>query len=44
VHADDGRVRVEVAAPAGVDVGEWKRRITERLEQRGIAVERVEVT
>jgi hypothetical protein len=43
VHADDGRVRVEIAAPAGADAGHWRERIEARLAARGIEVERVEV-
>jgi hypothetical protein len=44
VHADHGRVRVEVAAPAGADPAEWRRRIGERLEARGLIVEHIDVT
>jgi hypothetical protein len=41
VHADDGRVRVELNAPAGTDVAAWKARLHERLERRGVAVDEV---
>jgi hypothetical protein len=44
VHADDGRVRVELSAPAGTDTEEWRQRLEGRLAARGIAVERVDVT
>jgi hypothetical protein len=43
VHADEGRVRVEIATPAGVDAEEWRQRIEARLAQRGIEVERLDV-
>ncbi len=44
VHADGGRVRVEIDAPAGADREEWKARISERLARSGLDVEHVEVT
>ena len=44
VHADDGRVRVEIAAPPGANPEEWRARIGERLAARGLAVEHVIVT
>jgi hypothetical protein len=44
VHADHGRVRVEITAPAGADPTEWRRRITACLEERGLAVQHVDVT
>ncbi len=44
VHADEGRVRVELATPPGADPEEWRRRITERLSARGLTLDRVEVT
>ena len=43
VHADDGRVRVELDAPSGTDVGAWKARLEERLAQRGVDVDEVDV-
>jgi hypothetical protein len=43
VHADDGRVKVELRAPQGADPAEWKTRIEGRLAARGIDVEGVEV-
>jgi hypothetical protein len=43
VHSDEGRVRVELDAPAGVDTAAWKERIASRLEQRQLDVEDVEV-
>ncbi len=44
VHADDGKVRVEVSAPSGADPAEWRRRIDARLREQGLDVESVEVT
>jgi hypothetical protein len=44
VHADAGRVRVELDAPTGTDVAAWKAKLEERLERRGVAVEEVTVT
>jgi len=44
VHADEGRVRVELATPPGCDPAEWRRRIEARLVARGIAVDAIEVT
>jgi hypothetical protein len=43
VHADGGRVRVELNAPAGTDVAAWRTRLHERLEQRGVTVDEVTV-
>jgi hypothetical protein len=44
VHADAGRVRVELAVPAGTSAAGWQDRIRERLAQRGIPTDSVEVT
>ncbi len=43
VHADEGRVRVQLNAPEGVDPAAWRARIEERLAARGLDVESVEV-
>jgi len=43
VHADEGRVSVELNAPSGTDVNAWKERLEERLERRGVAVDEVVV-
>jgi hypothetical protein len=43
VHADDGRVRVELSAPAGVDAASWRERILARLHLRGVCVDSVQV-
>lgn len=43
VHADEGRVRVHLSAPAGADGEAWGRRIRDRLATRNIHVEDVEV-
>jgi hypothetical protein len=43
VHADEGRVRVQLNAPEGVDAAEWRARIEERLVRRGLSVEAVDV-
>jgi hypothetical protein len=42
VQVDEGRVRVKLSAPPGVDVGAWRGRIVDRLEARGLAVDSVE--
>jgi hypothetical protein len=42
VHADDGRVRVEISAPPGVDTASWQERIAARLRERGVALDGVE--
>lgn len=44
VHADGGRVRVEIDAPAGADRDAWKARIAGRLAASGLDVEHVEIT
>lgn len=44
VHADDGKVRVEVSAPSGADPVEWRKRIDARLREHGLDVDSVEVT
>ena len=44
VHADGGRVQVQMSTPAGVDTAAWRRRITLRLAARGIPTDSVEVT
>jgi hypothetical protein len=43
IHAEGGRVKVELSAPAGVDVASWRERIGARLHLRGLAVDGVEV-
>jgi hypothetical protein len=43
VHADEGKVRVQLQAPQGVDPAAWRARIEGRLVARGIDVEGVEV-
>jgi hypothetical protein len=43
VHSQDGRVRVELDAPAGTDTAAWKERITARLEERNLEVEEIDV-
>jgi hypothetical protein len=43
VHADDGRVSVQLRAPEGVNPAEWRARIEERLAKSGLSVEAVEV-
>lgn len=42
VQVEDGRVRVRLTAPPGVDVGAWRGRIADRLEARGLEVDSVE--
>jgi hypothetical protein len=43
VTSDEGRVRVELDAPAGVDTAAWKERIASRLEERRLEVSDIEV-
>jgi hypothetical protein len=43
VHADDGKVRVEIRTPAGADVEEWRALLHDRLLQRGIDLEHLTV-
>lgn len=43
VEADEGRVRVRLSAPPGVDAEAWRRRIAERFAAKRIAVDAVEV-
>lgn len=43
VHADDGKVRVQLDVPQGVDAEGWKQRIHDKLSARGLDVESVEV-
>jgi hypothetical protein len=43
VESDNGRVRVQLRAPDGVDAGAWRGRIEGRLRARGLNVEDVEV-
>jgi hypothetical protein len=43
VQSDDGRVRVQLSAPTGVDLDTWRARIARRLAVRGLDVERIEV-
>lgn len=42
VHADEGRLRVQLRAPAGVDLGPLRERIALRLAARGMALDEVE--
>lgn len=41
VESDEGRVRVQLKAPAGVDGEAWRRRVEGRLTARGLQVEGV---
>jgi hypothetical protein len=43
VHADDGRVRVELQAPPGTDTTAWKERIASRLTKRGVNLDELVV-
>jgi hypothetical protein len=43
VHADDGRIRVELSAPPGADTSAWKERIVSRLQERNLHVDEVVV-
>ncbi len=43
VHTDEGRVRVHLSAPPGVDLEGWRTRIASRLAGRGLDVAEVEV-
>jgi hypothetical protein len=42
VQVDEGRVRVHLSAPPGIDAASWRGRIQGRLEARGLVVESVE--
>lgn len=44
VHAEDGRVRVHLDVPPGVDPRQWQRRICDRLATRGLVTDSVDVT
>jgi len=44
VHADEGKVRVELSVPAGVDTEQWRDRLEKRLGARGLDVESVKVS
>jgi hypothetical protein len=44
VHADGGRVRVQLDVPPGTDASGWQERIERRLHARGIVTDGVEVT
>ena len=44
VHADDGRERVHLDVPPGVDTRQWQQRICDRLATRGLVTDSVEVT
>jgi hypothetical protein len=43
IHADEGRVRVELDAPSHVNATEWRARIHERLTRRGLLVDSIDV-
>ena len=43
VESDEGRVRVQLRAPDGVDGDAWRRRVSLRLAARGLHVEDVQV-
>lgn len=43
VHADEGKIRVELSVPSGVDADSWRERLERRLEGRGLDVGSVEV-
>ena len=42
VESDEGRVRVQLRAPSGVDAEAWRRRVAGRLGARGLNVEDIE--
>jgi hypothetical protein len=42
VESDDGRVRVHLRAPPGVDLDAWRERIGARLAARGLDVEELD--
>jgi hypothetical protein len=44
VHADDGRVRVQIDVPPGVDASAWQARIRRGLADCSIEAEAIEVT
>lgn len=44
VHAEGGKLRVELSVPSGVDPGAWRERLEKRLVARGLDVGSVEVS
>jgi hypothetical protein len=44
IHADDGRVRVHLDVPPGIDVSAWRERIARSLAARRIATDELDVT
>jgi hypothetical protein len=42
VHSNDGRVRVHLSVPPGVDLEMWRARIAQRLAARGLEVDGVD--
>jgi hypothetical protein len=43
IHADEGRVRLQLSVPPGASSSGWSARIAERLAARGLVVDAVEV-
>ena len=43
VTANDGRISVQLRAPAGTDVVRWKERLASRLGARGLSIDTLEV-
>ena len=43
IHSDQGKVRVSLELPPGVDGAKWKERILRRLGARGLQVVALEV-
>jgi len=43
IHAEQGRVQVELSAPAGVDKVAWRERLMARLQGRGVPVDSLQV-
>jgi hypothetical protein len=44
VHAELGRVRVELAVPPGIDGEAWRAKLAGRLAARGLDLDAVDVT
>jgi len=43
IQSDEGRIRVQLSVPAGVDLDAWRARIARRLATRGMQVEDIDV-
>jgi len=44
VSSESGRISVSVRAPAGTDTAAWSARLATRLQERGLAVDSIDVS